>query len=306
MLVHVDRRPYNLKNAEVIMKTRVIGCRSKAAVNSRSSKHVRSHMLLKSIVLLAVALSCIFTVHLAIPFQAIAQPPEPVVAIHVSELTQALDTTHNGWWTSWHYFVLPESLKEALRSDGTPFVEVSDADIAAGSLQFPDGLPRYPILISLASEAIATNEIAPLRNYVAAGGFLFVGSSAFTRNPDGTTRGDFALANELGLHMVHASSLENWGLNMAFSKVANHRLVAHIPTGTLSWRMPISSDEISSGCIAQPLRSRAALRVPGCCRQRHYCHCQWQSRSAACDQAIRHWQFHLRWRSAAAYRARGL
>ena len=72
---------------------------------------------------------------------------------------------------------------------------------------YPDGSPRYPILISLASEAIADNEIAPLRDYVATGGFLFVGSSAFTRNPDGTTRGDFALANEIGLHMVHPSAL---------------------------------------------------------------------------------------------------
>ncbi len=105
-----------------------------------------------------------------------------------------------------------ESLKEALRSDGTPFVEVSDADIAAGKLLHPDGSPRYPILISLASEAVATNEIAPLRNYVAAGGILFVGSSAFTRNPDGTTRGDFALADEMGLHMVNPA-LQNWYKN---------------------------------------------------------------------------------------------
>ena len=79
--------------------------------------------------------------------------------------------------------------EKALRSDGTPFVEVSDADIAAGSLLFPHGSPRYPILISLGSEAIATNEIAPLRDYMDAGGFLFIGSSAFTRNPDGTQRG---------------------------------------------------------------------------------------------------------------------
>ena len=158
----------------------------------------------------SLALTFLSALILVVPPHVLAQPPEPVVAIHVSELTQALDTMNNGWWTSWHYFVLPESLKEALRSDGTPFVEVSDADIAAGNLLFPDGSPRYPILISLASEAIADNEIAPLRDYVAAGGFLFVGSSAFTRNPDGTTRGDFALANELGLHMVHPSSLENW------------------------------------------------------------------------------------------------
>ena len=136
-----------------------------------------------------------------------------------------------------------ESLKEALRSDGTPFVTVSDADIAAGRLLNPDGSPKYPIVISLASEAIADTEIVPLRNYVAAGGFLFVGSSAFTRNPNGTTRGDFALANEMGLHMVN-TSLQNWYQNTTFRKVIDHRLVSHIPGGALTWRMPLTSDQI--------------------------------------------------------------
>ena len=84
--------------------------------------------------------------------------PVPAVAIHVSELTQVLETTPASpptptgagttgyqWWpTSWHYFVMHESLKEALRSDGTPFVTVSDADIAAGRLLNPDGSPNTP------------------------------------------------------------------------------------------------------------------------------------------------------------------
>ena len=184
----------------------------------------------------------------------------PLVAIHVSELTQALETmsasgstpTGSGttgfqWWpASWHYFVMYESLKEALRSDGTPFVVVTDADISAGRLLATGGSPRYPIVISLASEAIRNDEVAPLRNYVAAGGFLFVGSSSFTRNTDGTTRGDFALAAELGLHMVNAN-LQNWYQNMTFSKVTNHRLVTHIPAGDLSWRMPLAADEIPWG-----------------------------------------------------------
>ena len=185
-----------------------------------------------------------------VPAQALT-PPQPLVAIHVSELTQALETmparaptpagpgtTGYEWWiTSWHYFVMPESLKEALSSDGTPYVEVSDADIASGKLLYPDGSPRYPIVVSLASEAVADNEIAPLRAYVAAGGTLFVGSSAFTRNPDGTSRTDFALANEMGLHMAQPT-LQNWYQNLHFTKVADHRLVANIPAGTISWRMP--------------------------------------------------------------------
>ena len=186
--------------------------------------------------------------------------PEPRVAIHVSELTQNLEsipataptptgpgTSGYEWWTPWwHYFVPYEALKEALRSDGTPFVLVSDADIMAGRLLHPDGSPRYPILFSLASEAIHNDEIAPLRDYVAAGGFLFVGSSAFTRFPNGRTRGDFALASEMGLHL-NQPGLNNWLPNASITKVVEHRLVSHIPSGTLNWGMPKSSEDINLG-----------------------------------------------------------
>ncbi|MGH7990262.1 MAG: hypothetical protein ACREDS_08765, partial [Limisphaerales bacterium] len=104
---------------------------------------------------------------------------------------------------------MPDSVKEALRSDGTAFTVIGDSNIVAGVLTNVDGSPKYPIVISLASEAVGDNEISQLTNYVAAGGFLFVGSSSFTRNPDGTTRGDFAIANAMGIHMVNPS-LTNW------------------------------------------------------------------------------------------------
>src|SRR5215472_1380113 len=113
---------------------------------------------------------------------------QPIVAIHDSELTRALDsasspavaptptgpgTTGLQWWpTNWHYFVMPESVKEALRSDGTAFTVVGDSNITAGAL-LTNGQPTFPIVISLASEALRNDEIAPLTNYVAAGGFLF-------------------------------------------------------------------------------------------------------------------------------------
>jgi hypothetical protein len=190
----------------------------------------------------------------------------PIVAIHDSEYTRALETrnaatttptgpgtTGREWWpTNWHYFVMPESLKEALRSDGTAFEVVSDADIAAGRLMDTNGRPRYPIVISLASEAVADTEIAPLTNYVAAGGFLFVGSSAFTRNTNGTTRGDFAIASQMGVHSF-APGLTNWRANLAFQKQADHRLVSHIPGGQpLYWEMPASGDEIPWGTSPHP------------------------------------------------------
>src|SRR5512137_1628588 len=74
------------------------------------------------------------------------QETQPIVAIHDSELTRALEsmaatpdtptglgTTNKQWWTTdWHYFVMPEAVKEALRSDGTAFTVVGDSNITAG------------------------------------------------------------------------------------------------------------------------------------------------------------------------------
>jgi hypothetical protein len=216
--------------------------------------------LFLALVSLTLVVQPILAAPLRLPSWQTSSTRVPMVAIHVSELTQALETTpakpstptgagttgYEWWSTEWPYFVMYQALEEALRSDGTPFVEVSDADITAGQLLNSDNTPKYPIMISLASEAIRTDEVSPLRNYVAAGGFLFVGSSAFTRNPDGTTRGDFALASEMGLHLANPS-LSNWYLNNQFSRLVNHRIVAHIPTGSVTWYMPLSADQIPSG-----------------------------------------------------------
>lgn len=183
----------------------------------------------------------------------------PMVAIHDSELTRALDstnspavpptpsgpcTTGNQWWpTNFHYFVMPQSVKESLLSDGTAFSVIGDANISAGLL-LSNGAPRYPIVISLAAEAIQDAEIANLTNYVAAGGFLFVGSSSFTRNTNGTTRGNFAIASAMGVNMVNPG-LTNWGTDLTLTKSANHPLLSLFPVGQLEWQMPASADEIS-------------------------------------------------------------
>jgi len=196
---------------------------------------------------------------LGVVIAAWGQATQPVVAVHDSELTRALEstpatgatptgsgTTGYQWWpTDWHYFIMPESVKEALRSDGTAFTVVSDSNIAAGGL-LTNGLPKYPIVISLACEAVRDDEVAQLTNYVAAGGFLLVGSSAFTRTTNGTTRGDFAFANALGVHMVR-HGLTNWGANRTFTVQPGHRLIRDIPEGELTWRMPSSAEEISWG-----------------------------------------------------------
>jgi len=140
---------------------------------------------------------------------------------------------------------MPESMKEALKSDGTAFTVVGDSNIVSGSL-LSNGIPVYPIVISLASEAVRDDEIPAFTNYVAAGGFLFVGSSAFTRNTNGTTRSDFAFANEMGLHAWRAG-LTNLAQNSNVTKVADQRISSHLPTGPLTWRMPTSSEEIPWG-----------------------------------------------------------
>ena len=188
-----------------------------------------------------------------------AQGTQPLVAIHDSELTRAMETqiasngtpsgfgtSGNQWWpTDWHYFVMPESLKEAFRSDGTAFTVLGDSNITAGAL-LTNGVPKYPIFISLSSEAMRDDEIAPLTNYVAAGGFLFVGGSSFTRNTNGTSRGDFALANAMGVHMV-VPGLTNWGLDSTLVAQTNNRIIGDLPTGTNTWRLPAYSEEISWG-----------------------------------------------------------
>src|SRR5207237_7210389 len=136
-------------------------------------------------------------------------------------------------------------MKEALVSDGTPCAVVSDSNIASGLL-LTNGLPKYPILVSLASEAIGSDEIAQFTNYVAAGGFLFIGSSAFTRRPDGTTRGDFAFGSQMGVHMA-LPGLTNWTANSTFTRLVEQRIINDVPGGRLNWRMPSSSEEISWG-----------------------------------------------------------
>jgi len=84
-------------------------------------------LCIKRVFLATVALSIISATTLVVSRHAIAQEvstrPEPVVAIHVSELTQALETmpakpptppagpdwTGYEWaYTSWHYFVAYE------------------------------------------------------------------------------------------------------------------------------------------------------------------------------------------------------
>ena len=97
-------------------------------------------------------------------------------------------------------------LEEALKADGTPYVEVTDADIESGALM-SGGSPKYPILFSLAAECVSDAEVGQIRDYTNAGGQVFSGGSSWIRNADGTYRdssghAEMALSSEMGLESV--------------------------------------------------------------------------------------------------------
>ncbi len=172
------------------------------------------------------------------------RPSGMAVAIHDSGWTK-----FNGFsGTNWNYFVMPESVKEALRSDGTPYVVLSDLDIANGALMNTNGTPKYPIFVSLAAESIRDEEIGALTNYVTHGGFVFAGSSSFTKGTNGGFRGNFALSSQMGVSCSPSSN--NWTSSYSLNKLLDHRIVSHIPFGSLTWRMPAFADEMNWGtCV---------------------------------------------------------
>ncbi len=107
--------------------------------------------------------------------------PSATVAIHVSETTKAqwgsLGGPHADW-QPWHVYGF---LMEQLRSDGTPFAVVSDADIEGGAL-LNAGTPRYAILFSLANDCMSDAAAAQVAAFVSAGADAFIGSTTGTHD----------------------------------------------------------------------------------------------------------------------------
>jgi len=167
----------------------------------------------------------------------------PVVAVHVSENTESIWPTllpaHPH--TDWAYFAIYESLEEALRSDGTPFVEVNDSLIESGGL-LSGGEPKYPILISLAAECISDLAASQILQYVSSGGFAYVGSSAWTRYSNGTTRSNFALSAEMGVRCV-ATPPSNWNQLTYVYRNGTNRLVDFLPPSVniSPWNLPLDN-----------------------------------------------------------------
>ena len=134
--------------------------------------------------------------------------PTATVAIHISEATKthwdSLGGPHDEW-QQWHIYGF---LMEQLRSDGTPFNVVLDADIEAGLLM-DAGTPRYAILFSLANDCIADAVAAQIETFVAAGGHVFVGSTSWTRYENGIIRGTGTESGKYDWNLINVDA-DNW------------------------------------------------------------------------------------------------
>ncbi len=200
------------------------------------------------------------------PVTAVAEvppAPTPLVAVHVSEYTKALNGTVQSpapssdvrgmYYDSFSHELAYTMLEEALRSDGTPFVELSDADIENGAL-LREGVPAYPIVFSLMAESVSDTEVGRIRDYVSAGGHVYVGGSSWIRRPDGTFREDaegtaeFPLSAEMGLKSVALGPKPqggtwSWGEANVIRRTSNDEMVSHLTAGEdLSWPLPRNYD----------------------------------------------------------------
>ncbi len=201
----------------------------------------KNHRLTFSFTLILLIISSLFV------FQAVSgdTTPEvfPVVAIHISEYTQ----THwnNPYWT---YFSINRMLEEAFHSDGIPFVEVTDAQIAQGQL-LSAGAPQYPIFFSLAAECVSDAQLTQINSYVQAGGFAYVGSSSWTKNADGTPRSNIGLSNQMGITCTNAPP-NNWEAVTHVTRQIDSQLTNHIPKNVeINWRLPMSNHTL---CTLEP------------------------------------------------------
>lgn len=163
------------------------------------------------------------------------------VAIHVSENTRAQ------WpYTAWKYWHTYRFLEESLKSDGTPFVEISDAAISANGLFDASGRPKYPILISLGNETIPSVVAGNIRRYVSSGGRVYVGSSSWTRDETGKPyldaegRPNFALADAMGLNSRGWVKSNAQATRISDSLLLDSGLIPlNVP---VKWFMPLSYD----------------------------------------------------------------
>jgi hypothetical protein len=128
-----------------------------------------------------------------------AHAAQPKVAVRAAPSSVGWSSAH------WLPFHPNRFLTAALTADGTPYDVLQGTDIAGGSLLDGASTPKYPILVSLSTESVSDAEATAIRNYVQAGGTVYVSGAAWTRYENGTPRLDanqnprFALGTEMGL-----------------------------------------------------------------------------------------------------------
>ena len=209
-------------------------------------------------------------------------PTRPVVAVHVSEYTRALNgapqspapssDTRGMYYDSFSHAQVYSMLEEALRGDGTPFVEVTDADIENGAL-LVGGVPAYPIVFSLMAEAVSDAEVGRIRDYVSAGGQVYVGGSSWIRRPDGTFRNasdghaEFPLSAEMGLQSIAMESKPQggtwgWGEANAIRRTSSDKMVSHLTAGeTMIWPLPQKFDSDAADMYGAELEGQHPVWV---------------------------------------------
>jgi len=167
----------------------------------------------------------------------------PVVAIHVSESTQRNWESLPGPHREWQYWHIYGFLMESLRSDGTPFVAVSDEQIAAGKLQ-TNAEPAYPLLISLASTCVSKKVAARITQFAKSGGHVLVGSTAFTHDEQGQLC-DLSTGSAAALYEAIGVTPATPRLISVAQKKVDASLVSHIKsTEVIRWLLPRRSTSI--------------------------------------------------------------
>jgi FG-GAP-like repeat len=178
---------------------------------------------------------------IAIVIPSIAAAANPMVAIHAST------PSGGSYWSAigWKPYHPNQFLKESFRSDGTPFIELSDAQIASGIL-LENGAPRYPILFSLNAELISDSTANSIQTYVQAGGHVYVSGSSWTRRETGAIRRDsvgkpmFALGPQMGLQPI------GWGYSSNVIMQQPSSAIDHLDIGIpYPWHIAAAYDQVS-------------------------------------------------------------
>ena len=149
---------------------------------------------------------------------------------------------------TWKSFHAVRFLEEALKSDGTPYVELTGSQIDSGAL-FSSGTLNYPILISIGTECVSDTQINQIRSFASAGGTVFAGGASWTRDSSGNLRTSgghptFALSTEMGLVP------SGWRFISQVTPGTMTAAINHLnPTELYWWDLPFAYNEVRDNAL---------------------------------------------------------